>query len=312
MPPPDPLSASRTVLELKSEQAHVPAQQPPPGQGPRLPRADEHPRRPRRPGRAPPQGPREARCLTRLVSETGSIGAAAAIADEEPGGVQAHAALWSPGWWTCGLGAPAAAPRRCGTARRCGAGYRAGTRRPGTKRHSAEGRLGCQPCGRLGSGPQPGEATAPGTDAQASRLASRRLPPRAASPSGRRWRAPGRASRRSRPGSRTTAAAAGWGALIMSASEVSSVDAGPTADAGPTLAARLFIVPVLGYRRFISPFLPPVCRFAPSCSEYALEALRTHGAVRGLWLAVRRLARCHPFNPGGYDPVPPRPQGVVR
>jgi uncharacterized protein len=79
----------------------------------------------------------------------------------------------------------------------------------------------------------------------------------------------------------------------------------------PSLAARVLIVPVIGYRRFISPLLPPVCRFYPSCSEYALEALRTHGAVRGLWLAVRRLARCHPFNPGGYDPVPPRPQGVV-
>ena len=80
---------------------------------------------------------------------------------------------------------------------------------------------------------------------------------------------------------------------------------------GPTLAARILIVPVIGYRRFISPLLPPVCRFAPSCSEYALEALRVHGAVRGLWLAVRRLARCHPFNPGGYDPVPPRPQGAI-
>jgi len=79
----------------------------------------------------------------------------------------------------------------------------------------------------------------------------------------------------------------------------------------PSLAARVLIVPVIGYRRFISPLLPPVCRFAPSCSEYALEALRVHGAVRGLWLAVRRLARCHPFNPGGYDPVPPRPQGAI-
>jgi putative membrane protein insertion efficiency factor len=81
--------------------------------------------------------------------------------------------------------------------------------------------------------------------------------------------------------------------------------------ARPSVAARILIVPVIGYRRFISPLLPPVCRFAPSCSEYALEALRVHGAVRGLWLAVRRLARCHPFNPGGYDPVPPRPQGVI-
>lgn len=84
-----------------------------------------------------------------------------------------------------------------------------------------------------------------------------------------------------------------------------------TGPARPSLAARVLIVPVIGYRRFVSPLLPPVCRFAPSCSEYALEALRVHGAVRGLWLAVRRLARCHPFNPGGYDPVPPRPQGVI-
>ena len=83
-------------------------------------------------------------------------------------------------------------------------------------------------------------------------------------------------------------------------------------EAVPTLAARVLIDPVIAYRRFISPLLPPRCRFAPSCSEYALEALRRHGAVRGLWLSVRRLARCHPFNPGGYDPVPTRLQGVVR
>jgi putative membrane protein insertion efficiency factor len=93
----------------------------------------------------------------------------------------------------------------------------------------------------------------------------------------------------------------------MSASMMNSAD-----EAVPTLAARVLSVPVIGYRRFISPFLAPRCRFAPSCSEYALEALRRHGAVRGLWLSVRRLARCHPFNPGGYDPVPARPQGVVR
>ena len=93
----------------------------------------------------------------------------------------------------------------------------------------------------------------------------------------------------------------------MSASEMNSTDA-----AVPTLAARVLIVPVIGYRRFVSPLIAPRCRFAPSCSEYALEALRQHGAARGLWLTVRRLARCHPFHPGGYDPVPTRPQGVVR
>ena len=63
--------------------------------------------------------------------------------------------------------------------------------------------------------------------------------------------------------------------------------------------------PIAGYRRFVSPLLAPRCRFAPSCSEYALTALAEHGAPRGLWLAVTRIARCHPFHPGGYDPVPP-------
>jgi uncharacterized protein len=80
----------------------------------------------------------------------------------------------------------------------------------------------------------------------------------------------------------------------------------------PTLAARVLLVPIVGYQRFLSPLLAPRCRFAPSCSQYAVEALRTHGALRGLWLSARRLARCHPFNPGGYDPVPIRPQGVTR
>lgn len=73
----------------------------------------------------------------------------------------------------------------------------------------------------------------------------------------------------------------------------------------PTLMARVLILPIRGYQRFISPLFPPVCRFYPSCSAYALEALRVHGALYGLWLGIRRIARCHPFNPGGLDPVPP-------
>ena len=73
-----------------------------------------------------------------------------------------------------------------------------------------------------------------------------------------------------------------------------------------TVPARLLMVPIAGYRRFVSPLLPPRCRFAPSCSEYALTALAEYGAARGLWLAVKRIARCHPFHPGGYDPVPIR------
>jgi uncharacterized protein len=62
---------------------------------------------------------------------------------------------------------------------------------------------------------------------------------------------------------------------------------------------------IRAYQRLVSPLLGPRCRFHPSCSQYALEAIDTHGAVRGVWLALRRLLRCHPLHPGGYDPVPP-------
>jgi putative membrane protein insertion efficiency factor len=74
-------------------------------------------------------------------------------------------------------------------------------------------------------------------------------------------------------------------------------------------AASVLLCLVTGYRRFISPILPPSCRFYPSCSAYALEAVQVHGALRGSWLAVRRLSRCHPFHAGGLDPVPPAKQG---
>ena len=92
---------------------------------------------------------------------------------------------------------------------------------------------------------------------------------------------------------------------------------GQLAQARPSAAARVLMALITGYRRFISPLLAPRCRFAPSCSAYALEAVREHGALRGTWLAVRRIGRCHPFNPGGFDPVPPalhgrrpRPEGA--
>ena len=73
--------------------------------------------------------------------------------------------------------------------------------------------------------------------------------------------------------------------------------------------ARLLIGLISGYRKFVSPLLGARCRFYPSCSAYALEAIRVHGAGRGSWLAVRRLSRCHPFHPGGLDPVPPARRG---
>jgi uncharacterized protein len=68
--------------------------------------------------------------------------------------------------------------------------------------------------------------------------------------------------------------------------------------------ARVLLALVAAYRYLLSPMLGRSCRFFPSCSEYAMEALARHGALRGTWLAVRRVARCHPWHPGGYDPVP--------
>ena len=67
---------------------------------------------------------------------------------------------------------------------------------------------------------------------------------------------------------------------------------------------------IRGYRWLISPLLGACCRFHPTCSDYALQALSAHGAWKGCWLALRRLLRCHPFSPGGYDPVPPPADGV--
>lgn len=81
---------------------------------------------------------------------------------------------------------------------------------------------------------------------------------------------------------------------------------------------RLLTVPLVGlvrlYQIVMRPLLPPLCRFYPSCSDYALEALQVHGPARGSWLAVRRVCKCHPFHPGGVDLVPPAvtPESAAR
>ena len=72
----------------------------------------------------------------------------------------------------------------------------------------------------------------------------------------------------------------------------------------PSLAARAMMALVRFYRKYISPMFPPCCRFKPTCSQYALEALRKHGFFKGTCLSVWRILRCNPFNPGGHDPVP--------
>ncbi|MEM6430681.1 MAG: membrane protein insertion efficiency factor YidD [Deinococcota bacterium] len=67
---------------------------------------------------------------------------------------------------------------------------------------------------------------------------------------------------------------------------------------------HILLAPIYIYRRVISPLTPATCRFHPTCSQYAITAIRRHGALRGSWLALQRISRCHPWHPGGVDPVP--------
>jgi putative membrane protein insertion efficiency factor len=75
---------------------------------------------------------------------------------------------------------------------------------------------------------------------------------------------------------------------------------------------NLLIWLIRGYRILISPLFPPVCRFQPTCSTYAIQAVDRFGVWRGSWLAIRRILRCHPFHPGGYDPVPAAEEAEVQ
>lgn len=70
------------------------------------------------------------------------------------------------------------------------------------------------------------------------------------------------------------------------------------------IAVALLVLPIRLYQLCISPMSPPSCRYTPTCSQYAVEALRKHGPLKGSWLAIKRICRCHPWGGGGYDPVP--------
>ena len=72
------------------------------------------------------------------------------------------------------------------------------------------------------------------------------------------------------------------------------------------IISTILILPIRFYQKFISPLCPGVCRYTPTCSQYAIDAIKTHGALKGLWLTTKRLARCHPWGGCGYDPVPPK------
>ncbi|MCQ2915112.1 MAG: membrane protein insertion efficiency factor YidD [Alphaproteobacteria bacterium] len=67
--------------------------------------------------------------------------------------------------------------------------------------------------------------------------------------------------------------------------------------------STILILFVRFYQVFISPLFPPTCRFTPTCSAYAIEAIQKKGPIRGLWMTIKRISKCHPFHPGGYDPV---------
>lgn len=79
----------------------------------------------------------------------------------------------------------------------------------------------------------------------------------------------------------------------------------------PTHLSWWLLAAIKGYRRFLSPLLGKNCRYHPTCSAYAMEAIAIHGSMRGGWLAVKRIGRCHPFRPGGIDPVPERVRGAA-
>lgn len=74
---------------------------------------------------------------------------------------------------------------------------------------------------------------------------------------------------------------------------------------------RIFMALIQFYQKFLSPLKPPTCRFYPTCSHYGMEAIRVHGALKGGWMTMKRILKCHPFHPGGFDPVPEKKDDPV-
>lgn len=92
--------------------------------------------------------------------------------------------------------------------------------------------------------------------------------------------------------------------MTSSVQQSETADDAAQAPCSPSPLAWLLLLPIRVYRKLLSPLLPPSCRFYPSCSQYAVDALTRHGAVKGLYLAVKRLLKCAPWHPGGIDEVP--------
>ena len=76
------------------------------------------------------------------------------------------------------------------------------------------------------------------------------------------------------------------------------------------MLAKAMVLVIRAYQSTVSPLFPPSCRFIPSCSTYAMDAIQEYGPIKGVWLGIKRIARCHPFTAGGFDPVPPRQPGL--